>query len=189
MLALSLFIVAYTAVLLLLSLMMMLLLLPAAIAEALACALLPGYRKADVDPHERAFAHAASAARLSAVLLGLVEADVQEQLDAAQAYSRSHYTLLLQRNQAPWLKKPWPLDPVDAADGAAAGARSAATTRQLVRQHLRQRFPGLRSRDKRGMCGLEHCPSAMQAAASAAALSWNGRVLDPIVATRWDQKR
>jgi hypothetical protein len=37
-----------------------------------------------------------------------------------------------------------------------------------VRQHLRQRFPGLDSRNEIGVCGLEESPSAMQAAAAAA---------------------
>jgi hypothetical protein len=143
--------------------LLLLLLLLAVRTEALARALLPGYSEDDVASHERAFADAASAARLSAVLLSLLEADILTgQLDTAKVGSGIYYGLLQQRH-APWLAKPWALDPVDTAHGVSAGAEGAAS----ILQQLQQRFPGLIS-DRREACGLEHIPSAMQAAASAA---------------------
>jgi hypothetical protein len=149
---------------------MLLLLLPAASTEALACALLPGYSEADVWPDERAFADAASAARLSEVLLNLLQADIlspQQSDTAVDADNYSHRARLLQQRHAPWLSKPWPLDPVDKAFGPAAAADGAKGAAK-IRQRLRQRFPGLGSRDRRGLCGLEHGPRTMQAAVTAA---------------------
>jgi hypothetical protein len=153
------------------------------ITAALAHALLPGYNEAGVAPHERAFADAASTARLSAVLLRLLEADradIAERLDAAELGSDSHRRLLLLQHHAPWLMKPWALDPVDAAHGATVGAKGAAG----MWEHLA--FPGVTIYGRRGMCGVEHCPRTMQRAASdaardfVAAADWLDSEDDPI---------
>jgi hypothetical protein len=140
-----------------------LLLLPAANAAALARALLLGYSAAGVAPHERALADAAIAARLSAVLLNLLEGDVQEQLDLAVG-NNSRWGLLAQQRHRPWLSRPWPLDPADAALLAGAATADSADG---IRQQLQQRFPGLNAHIRMGMCGMEDSPRAMQAAAQA----------------------
>lgn len=91
---------------------------PGALAQAL---LPPPYTEADVTPRERAFADAASVARLSAVLLSLLQTsdtedaqppDNQQQKMQHSSSSSSHnYYVRLQQAHGPWLSKPRTLGP------------------------------------------------------------------------------
>lgn len=147
------------------------LLLCHACAEALAKALLPAYSEAGVTPQERAFVSAASVARLSAVLLALLELPPTQVADVAAGPPDA--CTQLHPAHAPWLSKPWPLDAVSTAALGDASADAAPWDDASIRhrQQLVERFPGLMGVPRtRNPFRLKHCPTAMLNAAEEAEL-------------------